>query len=126
LGSLVIPYSATWEIISTFGIAGVIGWIYLNQQNAFVRNMDWGIVGYLGTISYGLYMWQNVARFFDRQWTIPRSSILAARTMDRRRAHLPSRRYLVSPLRTADPQIRPLSDVNGSTQGCGSCDSTSR
>lgn len=59
MGSLLIPYSAAWEIISTFGIAGVIAWIYLNQQNAFVQRMDWGIVGYFGTISYGLYMWQG-------------------------------------------------------------------
>lgn len=58
-GSLVIPYSPTWEIVSTFGIGGFIAWVYLNQGNAFVLRMDWGIIGYLGTISYGLYMWQG-------------------------------------------------------------------
>jgi peptidoglycan/LPS O-acetylase OafA/YrhL len=50
------PPNPATDLISSLGIAGVIGWIYLNQSNAFVRKMDSGIVGYLGMISYGLYI----------------------------------------------------------------------
>lgn len=47
------------EIVSTCGIAGLIGWIYLNQSNLAVRALDWRPLAYIGQISYGLYVWQG-------------------------------------------------------------------
>lgn len=32
----------------------------LNQQRSAVRLLDWGPIGYIGIISYGLYMWQGI------------------------------------------------------------------
>lgn len=52
--------TATIEFLGTFGIALLIAWIYLNQHRASIQLMDWGIIGYIGTISYGLYMWQGI------------------------------------------------------------------
>lgn len=48
------------EIFSTFGIAGLIAWIYLNQRNRIVQSLDWKPIFFLGQISYGLYMWQGL------------------------------------------------------------------
>jgi peptidoglycan/LPS O-acetylase OafA/YrhL len=56
---LFLPINSTLEIVNTLGIAGVIAWVYLNQSNAVVLRMDWGPIGYMGRISYGLYMWQG-------------------------------------------------------------------
>lgn len=47
------------EIVSTCGIAGLIGWIYLNQSSFAVRALDWRPLAYIGQISYGLYIWQG-------------------------------------------------------------------
>lgn len=52
--------SAAREFAVDAGLAGAVGWIYLNQSSGFVRNMDFGPIGYIGEISYGLYMWQGV------------------------------------------------------------------
>jgi peptidoglycan/LPS O-acetylase OafA/YrhL len=57
---LVTSVGPTLEIVSTSGIAGLVAWIYLNQQNGFVQRMDIGPIGYVGAISYGLYMWQGM------------------------------------------------------------------
>jgi peptidoglycan/LPS O-acetylase OafA/YrhL len=48
------------DTLTAFGICGVIAWIYLNQSKTLVRRLDSGIIGYIGTISYGLYMWQGM------------------------------------------------------------------
>lgn len=48
------------EIIGAVGISLCIGWIYTNQQSAAVRALEFWPLAYLGTISYGLYMWQGV------------------------------------------------------------------
>jgi peptidoglycan/LPS O-acetylase OafA/YrhL len=45
---------------SALGSAGVILWIFHNQDRRAVQRMDWGPIGYLGTISYGLYIWQGI------------------------------------------------------------------
>lgn len=56
--------TATWpvelEMLGAIGIGGGVVWIYLNQDSPFVKRMDWGPVGYIGAISYGIYMWQGV------------------------------------------------------------------
>lgn len=52
--------TASIEMLGTFGIAGLISWIFLNQENRVVRALDWGPIGYIGVISYGLYMWQGI------------------------------------------------------------------
>ncbi len=57
---LFVAAGSALEIANTFGVAGMIAWIYLNQQNILVRALDWGPIGYLGTISYGIYMWQRL------------------------------------------------------------------
>ena len=63
LVSLPFFYRA-WSVHIPFlgaaGVGGIITWIYLNQSNRIVQRLDWGIIGYLGVISYGLYMWQGV------------------------------------------------------------------
>lgn len=56
---LVLAAGAQTDLLAASGISGVVAWIYLNQGNALVRRMDYGLIGYLGTISYGLYMWQG-------------------------------------------------------------------
>ncbi len=60
------------DILTAFGICGVIAWVYLNQSNALVRRLDSGIIGYIGTISYGLYMWQGMltgnGSYRDANW----------------------------------------------------------
>jgi peptidoglycan/LPS O-acetylase OafA/YrhL len=48
------------EIVDTCGIAGLIGWVYLNQSNFAVRALDWRPLAYIGQISYGLYVWQGI------------------------------------------------------------------
>jgi peptidoglycan/LPS O-acetylase OafA/YrhL len=48
------------EFVSTFGIAGLIAWIYLNQNNVAVRALEWTPLKSIGVISYGLYMWQGL------------------------------------------------------------------
>lgn len=57
---LFIAMTPEMEIAHTFGIAGLIAWVYLNQQSRVPRLMDWGPIGYAGKISYGLYMWQGM------------------------------------------------------------------
>jgi peptidoglycan/LPS O-acetylase OafA/YrhL len=47
-------------ITQTIGVALGICWIYLNQHNKVVQRLDWGPIGYLGMISYGLYMYQGL------------------------------------------------------------------
>lgn len=48
------------DFFSTFGIAGLIAWVYLNQDNVAVRALEWAPLKYVGAISYGLYMWQGL------------------------------------------------------------------
>lgn len=65
LGLISLPFFyRVWPVhipfLGAIGIGGIIAWIYLNQANRMVRNLDWGIIGYLGVISYGLYMWQGI------------------------------------------------------------------
>ncbi|RUM99043.1 acyltransferase [Pseudaminobacter arsenicus] len=57
---LFLPLTAAIEFAGTAGIAGVIGWVFLNQHRRAVHLMDWGPIGYIGVISYGLYMWQGI------------------------------------------------------------------
>lgn len=56
----VVGESAAAEVGSTMGIAGLIAWIHCNQESRAVRVLDWKPVLYLGTISYGLYLWQGL------------------------------------------------------------------
>lgn len=55
-----VHVSASTPFLGAAGIAGIIAWTYLNQANRVVQKLDWGIIGYLGMISYGLYMWQGI------------------------------------------------------------------
>ncbi len=48
------------DIIGAVGISLCIGWIYTNQQSIAVKALEFRPLAYLGTISYGLYMWQGV------------------------------------------------------------------
>jgi peptidoglycan/LPS O-acetylase OafA/YrhL len=41
------------------GAAMVLLWITRNQSHAFVNAMEWKPIKYVGTISYGLYIWQG-------------------------------------------------------------------
>lgn len=63
------------DLTVSLGLAGIIGWVYLNQSNAIVRNMDVGPIGYIGKISYGLYMWQGFLTgngpYRDAAWPPP-------------------------------------------------------
>lgn len=52
--------SASIEVAGAVGIAFVIGWIYVNQESAIVRALEWPPLVYIGMISYGLYMWQGI------------------------------------------------------------------
>jgi peptidoglycan/LPS O-acetylase OafA/YrhL len=47
-------------MLGTFGIGLVIAWVALNQHRRAVQQLDWGPLGYLGMISYGLYIWQGL------------------------------------------------------------------
>jgi peptidoglycan/LPS O-acetylase OafA/YrhL len=51
---------APGQAASALGSAGVILWVFHNQDRVAVQLMDWGPIGYLGTISYGLYLWQGI------------------------------------------------------------------
>lgn len=64
LGLVILPlvvtgHEASIEVAGAFGIGGIVAWTYLNQKNAVVRRLDTWPIGYIGTISYGLYMWQG-------------------------------------------------------------------
>lgn len=63
-GLILLPLFAqttpTIEIASTFGIAALIAWIFLNQDHRVVQILDWKPIFFLGQISYGLYMWQGL------------------------------------------------------------------
>jgi peptidoglycan/LPS O-acetylase OafA/YrhL len=48
------------EMLGAAGLTLLVGWIYLNQHRPTVENLDWGPIGYLGMISYGLYMYQGL------------------------------------------------------------------
>jgi len=45
--------------IRSVGIWLIILWLYMNQSSAAVRVLDTRPLRYLGTISYGIYMWQG-------------------------------------------------------------------
>lgn len=42
------------------GLAGAIGWLYVNQGSAAVKFLESKPLKYLGTISYGIYMYQGL------------------------------------------------------------------
>ena len=48
------------QLSVVFGIGTLVSWISLNQASIFVKCLDWGPIGYLGKISYGLYVWQGI------------------------------------------------------------------
>lgn len=52
--------SLNQQYFVAFGVALLICWISQNQHQRAVQLLDWGPIGYLGTISYGLYMWQGI------------------------------------------------------------------
>jgi peptidoglycan/LPS O-acetylase OafA/YrhL len=52
--------SAIVEVLGAIGITAIIGWIYTNQHRQVVKWMEWAPLKYVGTISFGLYMWQGV------------------------------------------------------------------
>jgi peptidoglycan/LPS O-acetylase OafA/YrhL len=52
-------YSAETDVGVVFGIALIVAWIFLNQERFMVRCLDSGPIGYIGKISFGLYMWQG-------------------------------------------------------------------
>ena len=54
------PLQFLERFIVVTGIAGAISWLFLNQENRVVKRLDWGPIGYLGKISYGLYVWQGI------------------------------------------------------------------
>jgi peptidoglycan/LPS O-acetylase OafA/YrhL len=59
------------------GCALLVGWIYHNQQSTLVRLLEWRPLRYLGTISYGIYMYQGLlltaspVRVDGRVWPLP-------------------------------------------------------
>jgi peptidoglycan/LPS O-acetylase OafA/YrhL len=56
---LYVQSLAVQAAFNAFGTGGLIGWIYLNQSSRLVDLLEVRAVAYLGTISYGLYMWQG-------------------------------------------------------------------
>lgn len=60
VAALVVVYAerltATWYA----GIACVLLWIYFNQGSVLTRALEWKPLAVLGTISYGLYVWQGI------------------------------------------------------------------
>jgi peptidoglycan/LPS O-acetylase OafA/YrhL len=59
------------------GCALIVGWIYHNQQSVLVRLLDCRPLRYLGTTSYGIYMYQGVlltsspVRIPGQVWPLP-------------------------------------------------------
>jgi peptidoglycan/LPS O-acetylase OafA/YrhL len=47
-------------VAEAIGIAGAVSWIYHNQRSRIVLAMEWSPLVYIGTISYGLYIWQGI------------------------------------------------------------------
>lgn len=68
---LFVAHSSLVEVASTFGIAGLIAWVYLNQGNVAVRALEWAPLKYIGAISYGLYMWQGLLTGNGPYRTVP-------------------------------------------------------
>ncbi|WP_158590500.1 acyltransferase family protein [Noviherbaspirillum cavernae] len=69
------------KLAIVLGIAGIISWIFLNQSSLLVKHMDWGPIGYIGTISYGLYVWQGVLTgngSYREIWFFPPPPLLGA------------------------------------------------
>jgi len=54
------PLQFLERFVVVTGIAGTISWLVLNQESWVVKRLDWGPIGYLGKISYGLYVWQGI------------------------------------------------------------------
>lgn len=42
------------------GLAGAIGWLYMNQNSLAVKCLEYKPLKYLGTISYGIYIYQGL------------------------------------------------------------------
>ncbi len=49
----------TWPNNTTIAYTLLIGWVAWNQRSTAVRVLSWRPLAYLGTISYGIYMWQG-------------------------------------------------------------------
>jgi peptidoglycan/LPS O-acetylase OafA/YrhL len=47
------------DLIRGAGISIFVSWIYLNQESAIVRALEFPPMRYVGMISYGIYMWQG-------------------------------------------------------------------
>lgn len=65
--AILITLPVTWdasdvtlEMAGAIGITLIVGWIYTNQDKAAVKALEWKPLAYLGSISYGLYMWQGI------------------------------------------------------------------
>lgn len=46
-------------IIQSFGIAGILTWIYFNQESKFMLFLEFAPIRYIGIISYGIYVYQG-------------------------------------------------------------------
>ena len=61
LETLWLPHSMSFygDYIKGLGLALIIVWIYLNQKSLLTSFLEWRPLRYLGTISYGVYMYQG-------------------------------------------------------------------
>lgn len=51
------------NLFHSFGAALILLWISNNQSSSFIKILEWKPIKYIGTISYGIYIWQG---FFVR------------------------------------------------------------
>lgn len=53
---------APWRSLYTNGAAilGVILFVYLSQESMLTKALEWRPIAWVGTVSYGLYVWQGV------------------------------------------------------------------
>jgi peptidoglycan/LPS O-acetylase OafA/YrhL len=57
---LVATMTPTATVLHAFGIAGLLAWIVSNQNSMLVNALEFRPLAYIGTISYGLYIWQGI------------------------------------------------------------------
>ena len=61
------------DLLRPLGLALIIVWVYLNQQSRLTRFLETKPLAYLGTISYGIYMYQGSFCLPDRLGSLDRT-----------------------------------------------------
>lgn len=57
---LIVTMTPTATVAHCFGIAGLLAWITNSQDSLLVKCLEFRPLAYIGTISYGLYIWQGI------------------------------------------------------------------